>query len=157
MKRSGAVDFVTGLFVFLGVGAIFWLTLETSNYRAYKNTEGFTVTARFANIGSLKVRAPVTMAGVTIGRVVRVGFDSDRYQAIVTMRISRKYDALPADTSASIQTAGLLGEKYIGLEPGADTEYLKDGSEITFTQSAIVLENLVSKYLFNKAGEDPKP
>lgn len=157
MKRSGSVDFVTGLFVFLGIGAMFWLALETNNYKAYKTTEGYTVTARFSDIGSLKVRAPVTMAGVTVGRVVRIDFDKERYQALVTMRLIRRYDNIPADTSASIQTAGLLGEKYVGLEPGADVEYLKDGDVITFTQSAIVLENLVSKYLFNKAGEGEQP
>ena len=157
MKRSGSVDFVTGLFVLLGLGAMFWLTVETSNYKAYKTTAGFTVTARFSNIGSLKVRAPVTMAGVTVGRVVRIDFDKQRYQALVTMRINPDFDNLPADTSASIQTSGLLGEKYIGLEPGADIEFLKDGSEISFTQSAIVLETLVSKYLFNKADEGKTP
>jgi phospholipid/cholesterol/gamma-HCH transport system substrate-binding protein len=153
MKRSGSVDFVTGLFVLLGLGAMFWLTVETSNYKAYKTTEGFTVTARFSNIASLKVRAPVTIAGVTVGRVVRIDFDKERFQALVTMRIHERYDTIPADSSASILTAGLLGEKYIGIEPGADVEYLADGSVITFTQSAIVLENLVSKYLFNQAGE----
>lgn len=153
MKRSGSVDFVTGLFVLLGLGAMFWLTVETSNYKAYKTTEGFTVTARFSNIASLKVRAPVTIAGVTVGRVVRVDFDKERFQALVTMRIHERYDTIPADSSASILTAGLLGEKYIGLEPGADVEFLAEGSVITFTQSAIVLENLVSKYLFNQAGE----
>lgn len=156
MKRSASVDFVTGLFVLLGLGAMFWLVLETSNYKAYKTTEGYTVTALFSNIGSLKVRAPVTMAGVTVGRVVRIDFDKVRFQALVTMRINDHYDMIPADSSAAIQTAGLLGEKYIGLEPGADVEVLADGSAITFTQSAIVLENLVSKYLFQKA-EDGTP
>lgn len=153
MKRSGSVDFVTGLFVLLGLGAMFWLVLETSNYKAYKTTEGYTVTARFTDIGGLKVRAPVAMAGVTVGRVVRIDFDPQRFQALVTMRINRKFDMIPSDSSASIQTAGLLGEKYVGLAPGAEVEVLADGSEITFTQSAIVLENLVSKYLFQKAEE----
>ena len=99
------------------------------------------------------MRAPVTIAGVTVGRVVRIDFDKERFQALVTMRIHERYDTIPADSSASILTAGLLGEKYIGIEPGADVEFLADGSVITFTQSAIVLENLVSKYLFNQAGE----
>lgn len=153
MRRSGSVDFVTGLFVFLGIAAIFWLIVETSNYRAYKLTEGYTVSARFSDIGSLKVRAPVTLAGFPVGRVVRIDFDKDRYQAIVRMRLSPRFDNIPVDSSASILTAGLLGEKYVGLEPGADTTFLKEGDEITFTQSAVVLENLVSKYLFNKAGE----
>jgi phospholipid/cholesterol/gamma-HCH transport system substrate-binding protein len=153
MRRSGSVDFVTGLFVFLGIAAIFWLILETSNYRAYKLTEGYTVSARFSDIGSLKVRAPVTMAGFTVGRVVRINFDKERYQSVVLMRINPWFDNIPVDSSASILTAGLLGEKYVGLEPGAETEFLKDGSEVTFTQSAVVLENLVSKYLFNKAEE----
>lgn len=154
MRRSGSVDFVTGLFVFLGIASIFWLILETSNYRAYKLTEGYTVSARFSEIGSLKLRAPVTLAGFPVGRVVRIELDKDRYQAIVRMRINPRYDNIPIDSSASVLTAGLLGEKYIGLEPGAETQYLKDGDEIGFTQSAVVLENLVSKYLFNKAGEE---
>jgi phospholipid/cholesterol/gamma-HCH transport system substrate-binding protein len=154
MRRSGTVDFVTGLFVFLGIAAIFWLILETSNYRAYKYTEGYTVTARFSDIGSLKVRAPVTMAGFPVGRVVRIAFDKERFQAIVMMRIGPGFDNIPVDSSASILTAGLLGEKYVGIEPGADTTVLKDGDVIGFTQSAVVLENLVSKYLFNKAGEE---
>ena len=153
MRRSGSVDFVTGLFVFLGIAAIFWLVLATSNYRAYKQTEGYTVTARFSDIGSLKVRAPVTMAGVPIGRVVRIYLDKERFQALVFMRIGSNFDHVPVDTSASILTAGLLGEKYVGLQPGAEEEYLVEGSEITFTQSAVVLENLVSKYLFNKTEE----
>jgi phospholipid/cholesterol/gamma-HCH transport system substrate-binding protein len=157
MRRNGSVDVVTGLFVFLGIAAIFWLVLATSNYRAYKQTEGYTITARFSEVGSLKVRAPVTMAGVTIGRVVRIILDKERYQAIVIMRIRDIYDTLPADSSASIQTAGLLGEKYVAIEPGGDLEYLADGSEVHFTQSAVVLENLVSKYLFNKAEEGQKP
>lgn len=153
MRRSGSVDFVTGLFVFLGIAAIFWLILETSNYRAYKFSEGYTVSARFSDIGSLKVRAPVTLAGFPVGRVVRIDFDKDRYQAIVRMRMSPKFDNIPVDSSASILTAGLLGEKYVGIEPGAELEFLKDGGEISFTQSAVVLENLVSKYLFNKTEE----
>jgi phospholipid/cholesterol/gamma-HCH transport system substrate-binding protein len=157
MRRSGSVDFVTGLFVFLGIAAIFWLILETSNYRAYKYAEGYTINARFSEIGSLKVRAPVTLAGYTVGRVVRIDFDRERYQAIVRMRINPRYDNIPVDSSASILTAGLLGEKYVGLQPGADTAFLKDGEEITFTQSAVVLENLVSKYLFDKAGGEETP
>ena len=153
MRRSGSVDFVTGLFVFLGVTAIFWLVLGTSNYRSYKLTEGYNVSARFSDIGTLKIRAPVTLAGFPVGRVVRIDFDKERYQAIVRMRMSPRFDNIPVDSSASILTAGLLGEKYVGLEPGAETEYLKDGDEIGFTQSAVVLENLVSKYLFNKTEE----
>lgn len=153
MRRSGSVDFVTGLFVFLGIMAIFWLVLATSNYRSYKLTEGYMVSARFSDIGTLKVRAPVTLAGFPVGRVVRIDFDKDRYQAIVRMRMHTRYDNIPVDSSASILTAGLLGEKYVGIEPGAETEYLVDGSEIGFTQSAVVLENLVSKYLFNKTEE----
>jgi len=157
MRHNGSVDVVTGLFVFLGIAAIFWLVLSTSNYRAYKQTAGYTITARFSDIGSLKVRAPVNVAGVTVGRVVRINFDKERYQAVVIMRIRDIYDTLPVDSSASIQTAGLLGEKYVGIEPGGDTEYLRDGAEIHFTQSAVVIENLVSKYLFNKAEEGQKP
>src|SRR5690606_34078626 len=113
--------------------------------------EGYTVTARFTNVGSLKVRAPVAMAGVTIGRVEGIEVDPERLDAVVTLMIDSRYATIPADSSASILTAGLLGEKYVGIEPGADIEYLGSGDEVLFTQSAVVLENLISKYLFDSA------
>ena len=102
------------------------------------------------------MRAPVTVAGVLVGRVTSIGFDNQTYEAVVTMRIRSRYDTLPLDTSASILTAGLLGEQYIGLDPGGDTQYLKSGDQIKLTQSAIVLERLIGQFLFSKAQETDK-
>lgn len=150
MRQSKAVEFATGLFIFLGILALFFLITQTSNIQAYGN-EGYQVTAKFANLGGLKVRAPVTMAGVTIGRVTDIRLDKETLMAVVTIEVKEKYDYIPYDSSASILTAGLLGEKYIGIVPGAALDPLKDGDEILFTQSAVVLENLISKYLFNTA------
>jgi phospholipid/cholesterol/gamma-HCH transport system substrate-binding protein len=124
-----------------------------SNLTVVNTDEGYDVTARFENISGLKVRAPVTMAGVRIGRVTEVGFDPRTFEAVVTMHISDRYNELPADSSASIFTAGLLGEQYIGLEPGGDMEVLKEGSEIMLTQSALILEQLIGQFLFSKAAE----
>ncbi|MDX1444360.1 MAG: outer membrane lipid asymmetry maintenance protein MlaD [Gammaproteobacteria bacterium] len=151
MGQGKSVELATGIFIVLGLLALIFLTTQTTNIEAYTNGDGYEVTARFSNIGSLKPRAPVTMAGVTIGRVTDIRFDPERLDAVVTLSINAKYDQLPADSSASILTAGLLGEKYVGLEPGADVVYLQDGDEILFTQSAVVLENLISKYLFDSA------
>ncbi len=150
MKPNRAVEFATGLFIFLGLVALFFLITQTTNIAVYSDTGGYTVSARFTNIGGLKVRAPVTMAGVTIGRVTDIKLDATRLDAVVSMEINGAYE-IPADSNASILTAGLLGEKYIGLVPGAAPEPLQEGDEILFTQSAIVLENLISKYLFNTA------
>lgn len=156
MQQNKTVEFATGLFIVLGLMAMFFLLTQTTNIETYRDNAGYMVTARFSNVGSLKVRAPVTMAGVTIGRVESIEFDDTQLDAIVTLKINARYDKLPADTSASILTSGLLGEKYVGLEPGADVEYLASNDEILFTQSAIVLENLVSKYLFDQASGESK-
>lgn len=150
MGQNKTVEFATGLFIFLGVLALFFLITQTTNIDAY-GSEGYTVTARFSNVGSLKERAPVALSGVTIGRVGKIDVDPERLDAVVTFTINSRYDRIPADSSASILTAGLLGEKYIGIEPGGDLENLQDGDEILFTQSAVVLENLISKYLFDQA------
>lgn len=150
MGQNKTVEFATGLFIFLGILALFFLITQTTNIDAY-GSEGYTVTARFSNIGSLKERAPVALSGVTIGRVGKIDVDPERLDAVVTFTINSRYDRIPADSSASILTAGLLGEKYIGIEPGGDLENLRDGDEILFTQSAVVLENLISKYLFDQA------
>ena len=115
--------------------------------------DGYLLQARFDNVGSLKERAAVTMAGVRIGRVETIGYDKATYEALVDLRIDRRYDNLPIDTFANIFTAGLLGEQYIGLEPGGSTDYLHEGDTIGHTQSALVLEQMIGQFLFNKAGE----
>jgi phospholipid/cholesterol/gamma-HCH transport system substrate-binding protein len=115
-------------------------------------TDSFQITARFDNVGDLKVGAPVTMAGVRIGRVIGVAFDPADFKALVTMAIDRSYSQIPDDSDASIQTSGLLGAKYVGLGPGGSATYLANGSQLQFTQSALVLENLVNKFFAGAAG-----
>lgn len=152
MQQTKAVEIGTGAFIALGFAALFFLATQTTNIQRFE--EGYyDVTARFDNIGGLKVRSPVSMAGVRIGRVESIVFDKDRYEAVVTLRIDARYDTLPEDSDASIQTSGLLGSQYIGLQPGASDIYLAQGDEVMFTQSAIVLENLIGKFLVN-SGED---
>jgi phospholipid/cholesterol/gamma-HCH transport system substrate-binding protein len=154
MQQTKAVELGTGLFVALGFAALFFLTTQTTNLQALGEDESFTVTARFQNVGSLKTRAPVSMAGVNIGRVESIEFDPERLDAVVSMRIDARYTLIPDDSDASILTAGLLGSQYVGLQPGGSDIYLEDGSEILFTQSALVLENLIGKFLVNAGGED---
>jgi len=127
--------------------------MRVSNLSAGGNGDGYALTARFDNIGSLKVRSPVSMAGVRLGRVEDIRFDQDSYQAIVTLRIEAAYDRLPTDTFANIYTAGLLGEQYVALDPGGSPDYLVDGDQLEHTQSALVLEQMVGQFLFSKAQE----
>ena len=154
MQQTRSVELGTGLFVLLGFAALFFLTTQTVGGNSFSADDGYEVTARFENVGSLKDRAPVAMSGVTIGRVTSVVFDPDGLEAVVTFVIDQQYDRIPEDSDASILTAGLLGSQYIGLEAGGSDMNLEDGSEIQFTQSAIVIENLISKYLFSNSSKD---
>lgn len=157
MQQTRTVELGTGLFVLLGFAALFFLTTQTTGSEAFNAQETYQVTARFQNVGNLKTRAPVSMSGVTIGRVTSIQLDPQILEATVTFVVDSRYDQIPEDSDASILTSGLLGSQYIGLQPGGSEEYLRDGSEIMFTQSAIVLETLISKYLFgggaNQGGE----
>ena len=153
MQQTRTMELGTGLFALLGIGALFFLTTQTTGSENFAGDDVYTVTARFENVGSLKDRAPVSMSGVTIGRVTKVRFDPEMLNAEVTFVIDSQYDQIPEDSDASILTAGLLGSQYIGLQPGGSDLYLGDGSEIQFTQSAVVLENLISKYLFSAGGD----
>lgn len=150
-KRS--VEISVGLFMALGIAALFMLSLKVSNLTQLGNGEGYKVNAYFENVGGLKVRAPVTAGGVLVGRVSAIGYDAERYRAEVTLSLFDEFKSFPLDTSASIYTAGLLGEQYIGLEPGAEEDYLVDGDEIGITQSALVLEQVIGQFLFSKAAE----
>jgi len=154
MKPQRSLEIGTGLFVLLGFAALFFLTtqLPGSGLTVGGDT-GYRVTARFDNIGDLKGGSPVSMAGVRIGRVESVTFDSNDYRAVVTLRIDQQFDRIPDDSDASIQTQGLLGGKYVGIGPGGSETFLKDGSQIEFTQSAIVLESLVNKFFANFASK----
>jgi phospholipid/cholesterol/gamma-HCH transport system substrate-binding protein len=145
------IEIIVGLFVIAGVIALLFLSLKVSNLNSVAVTDPYQVNARFDNIGSLKVRAPVTMAGVKIGRVNEIRLDSASYQAEVVMDISGEYKNLPVDSSASINTQGLLGEQFVSLEPGGQQEYLANGDHIRLTQSAVVLENLIGELLFSNS------
>jgi phospholipid/cholesterol/gamma-HCH transport system substrate-binding protein len=155
MQQTRSIELGTGLFVLLGLAALFFLTTQTTGSEAFTGGDTFQVTARFQNVGNLKNRAPVSMSGVTIGRVTSVQFDPVRLDARVTFIIDSRYDQIPDDSDAAILTSGLLGSQYIGLQAGGSETYLHDGSEVMFTQSAVVLENLISKYLFQSgSGEE---
>lgn len=145
-------DLWVGLFVIAGLVAILVLALKAGNLLSFNFSETYQVLAKFDNIGGLKARAPVKSAGVVVGRVANVSFDDQTYEAVVTLAMDRRY-SFPKDSSAKILTSGLLGEQYIGLEPGGDSDKLAAGSRIKSTQSAIVLENLISQFLFSKAAE----
>ncbi|MGE5339135.1 MAG: outer membrane lipid asymmetry maintenance protein MlaD [Gemmatimonadota bacterium] len=151
MGRKG-IETLVGLFVLFGFVAIGYLALKAANLTSFTVGETYTITAKFDNIGGLKVRAPVRSAGVTVGRVSAISFDNRTFQGIVTMQIEKKFQ-FPKDTSAKILTAGLLGDQYVGLEPGGDDKYLASGDTIKMTQSAVVLENLIGQFLYNKAAE----
>jgi phospholipid/cholesterol/gamma-HCH transport system substrate-binding protein len=154
MRQTPSVEIGTGLFVLLGMSSLFFLTTQTTGGDDFKAESVYTVEARFENIGSLRTRAPVTMSGVTIGRVTNVAFDATSLEAVVQFVIDAQYDQIPDDTDASILTSGILGSQYIGLQAGGSDMYLEDGSEILFTQSAIVLENLIGKFLVNAGSSD---
>ncbi|WJF90602.1 outer membrane lipid asymmetry maintenance protein MlaD [Paraburkholderia bonniea] len=151
MKKT-ALDFWVGLFVVLGFVALLFLALKAGNMSSLSFQATYPVTLKFDNIGGLKPRAAVKSAGVVVGRVGSIGFDSHTYQARVTLDLDSRYP-FPKDSSAKILTSGLLGEQYIGLEPGGDSEMLKAGDTITMTQSAIVLENLIGQFLYSKAAD----
>jgi phospholipid/cholesterol/gamma-HCH transport system substrate-binding protein len=154
MMQGKTVEILVGLFVALGIGALFVLAMQVSNLSSFgTGDEGYEVTANFENIGGLKVRSPVTVSGVRVGRVAAIDYSNQAYQAVVTMRIESRFNEFPVDTSASIFTAGLLGEQYVALEPGGAEEYLRQGDRISLTQSALVLEQIVGKFLFSKAEE----
>jgi phospholipid/cholesterol/gamma-HCH transport system substrate-binding protein len=147
MRPNRALEIGTGLFVLLGFAALLFLSTQLPGSGVKLGTpEGYLVTAKFDNVGDLKVGSPVSMAGVNIGRVEAVEFDSGDFRAVVKLRIQSQFSSIPEDSDASIQTAGLLGGKYVGIGPGGSDVYLKEGSQIEFTQSAIVLENLINKF-----------
>ena len=154
MQQTRATEVGTGLFTLLGIGALLFLVTQTTGGNDFNEAEVYEVTARFQNVGSLKPRAPVAMAGVTIGRVTEIEFDPVMLDAVVTMVIENRYDQIPDDTDASVLTAGLLGSQYIGLQPGGSDIYLAEGDEVLFTQSAVVLENLIGKFLVNRDSDD---
>lgn len=152
MSRT-VLDLWVGIFVVIGMLALLFLALRVGNVSGVDLSEAYTIRAEFDNIGGLKVRAPVKSAGVVVGRVSTITFDPQSYRAVVEMSVAGQYE-FPRDTIGSILTSGLLGEQYIGLDPGGDIEMLESGEALMLTQSAVVLEKLISQFLFNRA-EDP--
>jgi len=151
MERS-TLDLWVGLFVCAGIGALLILALKVGNMSGFNTADTYQVYAQFDNIGGLKPRAPVKSAGVVVGRVGEISFDDQKFMAKVTMTIDKRYK-FPKDTTASILTSGLLGEQYVGFVAGGDSANLAQGEVIKLTQSAVVLENLISQFLYSKAAE----
>lgn len=153
MNSRRSIDVMVGAFVLLGLAALLFLALKAANLGSvWGGGAAYEARARFDNIGGLKVRAPVKSAGVVVGRVASITFDDKTYQALVTFSLDERFH-FPKDTSAKILTSGLLGEQYIGLEAGGDEKMVGPGETFRMTQSAVVLENLISQFLFNKAAE----
>jgi phospholipid/cholesterol/gamma-HCH transport system substrate-binding protein len=151
MNRS-TIDLWVGVFVVMGFVALIFLALRVGNLASFSTGQVYRIEAKFANIGGLKVRGPVKSAGVVVGRVVDIRFDNESFEAVVMMDIEHGYQ-FPRDTTAKILTSGILGEQYVGLEAGGDAKMLAGGDRLRLTQSAVVLENLISQFLFNKAAE----
>ncbi|AEP37194.1 Mce family protein, probably ABC transporter membrane protein [Taylorella asinigenitalis 14/45] len=151
--HSNKTNFLVGLFFLLGLVAIAFLALKAGNLNTYTFEKTYRITAKFDNVGSLKARAAIRSNGVVVGRVDSVEFDNSEFKGVVSLDINQKY-LFPLDTSATIMTSGILGEQYIGLTPGAEESNLKEGDEIMYTQSAIVLEELISKFLFSTAEKE---
>ena len=152
--QNKSTEITVGMFVAAGLIALFVLAMKVSNFAEFTDETGYQVIAEFENIGGLKVRSPVTMAGVRVGRVSEISLNPDTYNARVTLSLYGYVDNIPTDTAASIYTAGLLGEQYIGLEAGAEEEFLQNGDVIDLTQPALVLEQVISQFLFSKAEGD---
>ena len=152
MMTRKELDLWVGIFAVVGIGAMLFLSLKVANLASFSSADSYRVNAKFENIGGLKIRAPVKSAGVVIGRVGDIRFDNESFEAVVSMSIDSRFQ-FPKDSSAKILTAGLLGEQYIGLSPGGDTANLKSGDTVKLTQSAVVLENLIGQFLYNKAAE----
>ncbi len=149
MRANYKVELASGFFLLLGLAAMLWLATEATNYGMEVGDDTYRVNARFSNVADLKTRSPVKIGGVTVGLVEKITLDPVTFEAIVDMQIDQRFSDIPNDSSASILTSGVLGDRYIGLQPGGAMEALADGDQILITQSAVVLENLISKFMFN--------
>jgi phospholipid/cholesterol/gamma-HCH transport system substrate-binding protein len=150
MRPNRTLEFTTGIFLLLGIAALFYLATEATNYKSAGGAGTYTVRACFGNVGGLHAGAPVRIGGVTVGRVTAIDYSFRRYEACTHLAISKRDDRIPSDSTASILTQGVLGEQYVGLSPGGAPTYLHQGSTIHFTQSAVILEKLIGKFLANQ-------
>ena len=153
MSKTRVMEVLVGAFMAVGFVALFFLAMQVSNLGTVHTGDSYKMTARFDNIGGLKAKAPVTMAGVEVGRVLEIYYDPDDFRAVAVLGIYANYDRIPEDTFAKILTAGLLGEQYVGLDPGGSEDSLREGSEIAVTQSALVLEEVIGQFIYGKAQE----
>ena len=149
MRANYKVELTSGVFLLLGIAAMLWLATEATNFGMQVGDDTYSVNARFGNVADLKPKSPVKIGGVTVGMVEDISLDPITFEAVVIIKIDHRFADIPGDTSAAILTSGVLGDRYIGLEPGGAMEPLVDGDQIFITQSAVVLENLISKFLFN--------
>ena len=152
MMTRKELDLWVGIFAVAGMGAMLFLSLKVANLASFSSSDAYQINAKFENIGGLKIRAPVKSAGVVVGRVGDIRFDNESFEAVVSMNIDSRFQ-FPKDSSAKILTSGLLGEQYIGIAAGGDSVNLKKGDTLKLTQSAVVLENLIGQFLYNKAAE----
>ena len=148
-----SIELSVGIFVGIGLAALFMLAMQASNLASLSNDGSYVITARFDNIGGLKVRSAVKVSGVKVGEVTEIDYDTEMFEAVVTMQVDDQYQQFPRDTIASIFTSGLLGEQYVSLEPGGDEKLLENQSEIRHTQSAMVLEQLIDQFIFNQGSD----
>ena len=153
MRPNYKVELASGIFLLLGIAALLWLAMRATDYGQDIGKETYTISARFTNIADLRDKAPVKIGGVVVGMVESIELDPVTFEAIVTMGVSARFDEIPSDTGASILTSGILGDRYIGLEPGGAPDYLQEGDELFITQSALILEQAIGKYLFNTGSE----
>lgn len=154
MRANYKVEFASGIFLLLGVAALVWLAVRATDFGHELGDETYGISARFSNVGDLRGRAPVKIGGVTVGLVESITLDPVSFEAVVKMEIDSRFDEIPNDTGASVLTSGILGDRYIGLEPGGSPEMLQNGDELFITQSAMVLEQLIGKYLFGSGDRE---
>ncbi len=157
MRANYKVEIASGIFLLLGIAALVWLATAATDFGQDVGDERYRVTARFQNVADLREQAPVKIGGVAVGMVESITLDPVSFEAVVTMSIASRYNEIPSDTGASVLTSGMLGNRYIGLEPGGAPDMLVDGDELFITQSAFVLEQVVGKFLFNAGSESSEP
>jgi phospholipid/cholesterol/gamma-HCH transport system substrate-binding protein len=153
MRANYKVEFASGVFLLLGIAALVWLATRATDFGQEIGKETYSISARFTNVADLRDRAPVKIGGVTVGMVESITLDPVSFEAVVKMNVASRFDEIPSDTSAAVLTSGVLGDRYIGLEPGGAPDMLADGDELFITQSALVLEQIIGKYLFNTGSD----